>query len=149
MEKNNIFDLSEYDNVWGTTKAPESNTEEVPDGKYLATIDRVEWKESKNGNRYLSWGLKVTEGQHTGRYVWKRSMLNNAQSLGFLKKDLETIGLHLEKLSDLNLELLLNLPVNIAKKTTPSKTGGEPFSNVYITNVVGMSAGKPEKEIPF
>lgn len=50
----------------------------IPDGWYQAMIIDSETKATKAGTgHYLQLTLEITDGPHTGRYVWDRLNLNN------------------------------------------------------------------------
>ena len=136
------FNWDGLDESWSGAGDVEKDTgtdyDPVPDGPYVCVVDRVEWKTSKNGNRYLGWVLIVDSGAHEGRWLFKRNMLANEQNMTFLKKDLVSCGcLVPERLSDLSLESLLDRKIKVTKKTKGD------FENIYIdrliTEVKGVS----------
>ncbi|HIB01301.1 MAG TPA: DUF669 domain-containing protein [Phycisphaerales bacterium] len=150
------MDWEGLDNSWADANTTETDTgveyKAVPDGPYVCVVDRVEFRTSKSGNPYLSWVLIVQDGPHEGRWLFKRSMLANAQNMSFLKKDIAACGATLPpKLSDFDLKSLLDVKIKITKKTK-----GE-FENIYIDRVVeaagsGTSVTKQEiseDDLPF
>lgn len=150
------FNWTDLDNNWSQAAQPEpankTEFESVPDGSYVCVIDRVEFKTSKSGNPYLNWVLIVDNGPQEGRWLFKRNMLANAQNMKFLKQDLAACGVELPaKLSELNLESLLDKVVKVTKKTKND------FENIYIDHIVsevkasGSKAdfGGNDDDIPF
>jgi len=134
------FDWNALDNSWADANLDKtSSTQEfkpVPDGGYVCVVDKVEFRESKSGNPYLNWTLIVDSGAHEGRWIFKRNMLATAMNMKFLKQDLAACGVDLpEKLSDLQLESLLDRKVKITKKTKND------FENIYIDNLVSETKG--------
>tara|TARA_R100000008_G_C3561561_1_gene156520 strand:+ start:247 stop:765 length:519 start_codon:yes stop_codon:yes gene_type:complete len=142
------------DESWAGASVEKKDTgtdyDPVPDGRYVCVIDRVSFKESKAGNPYLNWVLIVENGHSEGRWLFKRNMLESSQNMVFLKKDLATCGVELpEKISELNLESLLDKKVEVTKKTKND------FENIYIDRLlvtgspfhgIGNASGVPSDD---
>lgn len=154
MTYNYADKLSEMDDVWKDTEpAAGGDFDNLPDGDYQVLVDRAEIRESQKGNLMLEWTMKVTGPTHERRLVWRRNMLMSDKNIAFLKRDLATCGVALEKLSDLPAQLdeLLDLRLAIALKTK-----GE-FQEVYINELIGSQPKKPpagdaapeDPDIPF
>ena len=123
------MNLSQFDDTFIKAESERQDTfEDIPDGKYQVTVDRVEMKKSQNGNSMLAWGFKIFAPKHIGCFLWKNNILVTKENIQWLKQDLYTCGLHLEKVSELpsRLEDLLDIKLEITKKTK-----GE-FSNIYL-----------------
>jgi hypothetical protein len=144
-------DLSAFDDEFSSAEAP--SVEEVPDGKYQARIDSVRLDRSQKGDPMIKWDLIVIAGPHTGRHIFKNSVITPA-AMPFVKGDLKTLGLELAKFSDLpnHLESLLDVTLEVTKRTR-----GE-FANVYFNRRFQIAGGgavtppPPERshgEIPF
>lgn len=131
---NNPVDLSAFDDEFDAAEAP--STEEVPDGKYQARIDSVRLDRSQKGDPMIRWDLLVIAGQHTGRHIFKNSVITPA-SLPYVKGDLKTLGLELAKFSALGnrLEELLDVTLEVTKRTR-----GE-YSNVYFNKRIQIAGG--------
>jgi hypothetical protein len=58
--------------------------EPVPEGIYVAEITDSEWRmpQSGNGGKFLWLRFDIDRGEHTGRCVFKRLMLNAASEAG-------------------------------------------------------------------
>ncbi|MAF24487.1 hypothetical protein CL634_02785 [bacterium] len=139
------FNLNDLDEEYETHDS-EQNTdfEELPDGKYQVSVDRVELMLSKSGDkRMFKWTLKVINGEFKNRLIWKYSMLEPGDSLGYFKRDLHTLGF-VKTISEVpnNLEFFLDLIIQITKKT---KDGAD-MASIYFNKLLGQpndSTGYP------
>lgn len=115
------IDLSQFDEAYEKATVEDRSFDEIPDGKYQVNVEKVELRTSKKGNAMLSWELKVLIGEHAGRRLFRNNVLATEENAKFLKQDLHTCGLQLDKLSDLNARLheLLDLKLDVQKKTKP------------------------------
>jgi hypothetical protein len=52
----------------------------IPEGDYDLLVEKIEEKNSKNGDPMLSIKLKVENGEHTGRLLFETIMLNHANA---------------------------------------------------------------------
>jgi len=119
-------DLTRFDSVYASAPAED---EDIPDGKYDAVVDKVEFVRSQSsGNPMLKWTLRVIDPDYEGRKLWRNNVIVTDENVKWLKRDLVKCGLVLEKVSDLPARLgeLLDVKLVITKKTN-----GE-FVNVYI-----------------
>lgn len=135
------FDLSQYDEEYAAAPV-ESPSESVPDGKYQAVVHKVELARSKQTDTpMLKWQLKVIAPHSVGRMIFRNNMLGSAENVKWLKQDLFTCGLELDKLSDLpgRLEELLDVALEVTVKTK-----GE-YSNVFLNRRIDADteAGDP------
>jgi hypothetical protein len=123
--KNAPVDLTAFDANYAAAKVTTSN--EVPDGKYRVSVEKVGLSRSPNGTSILTWDLRVLAGQFTGRHVFKRMAITEA-SLPILKRDLLLLGLDLAKFSSLpnHLESLVGKTLSVTKLTKKD------FHNVYF-----------------
>jgi len=131
------FDWSKIDKSWGEAASGDKGSaskgvfDTVPDGPYSVVIDKAEFKNSKAGNPYLNLVLVVQSGPHEGRWLFKRCMLSTSQNMTFLKKDLAVCGVKVpERISELNLESLLDRKLKVTKKTK------DDFENIYFDNLI-------------
>jgi hypothetical protein len=136
------IDLSEFDEDFAGAEAP--SFEEVPDGRYVVSVERVNLVKSTGGNPMLKYDLLVQEGEQKGRHIFKNAIISK-NSLPYLKKDLEICGVKLEKLSDLagRLEELLDKRLEVNKRTR-----GE-FVNVYFDRLVSTEGALAGEETPW
>ena len=79
----------------------------------------------------LKWTLRILGPAYRERLLWKNSVLLSGL-LQYVKKDLQTCGIHIQKISDLpdQLEKLLDLKLEITKKT---KNENE---NIYFNKLI-------------
>jgi len=157
MSKNNFTnnpgDWAEYDRIFGEAKEEPledkgGDFEDVPPGKYNVKIERAEWKESKSGLRFLSFGLVILTGSLKGRWIFKSGFIHNVQSAKFLIKDLAIIGIKIDRISSLNLESLLDIELEVKVWVQPSKKEpGKEFRNVdFIRQIDAETVSQQETE---
>jgi hypothetical protein len=114
-------DLSSFDDEFTGTEEVDRDRPDVPDGKYQVVVDRVELTRAKSsGNPMLKWTLRILAPRHAGRLLWRNSVIKPGNCMRWLKTDLKTCGLELERLSDLAhyLGKLVGVGLEITKKTT-------------------------------
>jgi hypothetical protein len=70
------------------------------------------------GNPMLKWTLRVIAPKFVNRLMWRNSVITH-NTLKYVKTDLHTCGLDLEKLSELpkHLKKLLDVKLEVTKKT--------------------------------
>lgn len=127
-----MIDLSYLDEEYEETEVPEQEFSPIPDGRYQVIVDKVELATAQSsGNPMLKWTLRVLGPTYRDRLLWKNSVLLSGL-LQYVKKDLQTCGIHIQKISDLpgQLEKLLDLKLEITKK---SRDGNE---NLYFNKLI-------------
>ncbi|MEE9368723.1 MAG: DUF669 domain-containing protein [Pontiella sp.] len=127
--ENDDLDLAQFDGDFETADVEEKEFDEIPDGKYQVKVDRVELTRSEtSGNPMLKWALKILGPAHKGRLLWRNNVIASKDNVKWLKQDLYTCGLQIEKLSDLsgNLESLLDVGLEVTKRTKNE------FENIYF-----------------
>lgn len=131
-----IIDLSQFDDEFEATPEPSLDSNKVPEGRYTAYIDRVYFRNSKTSHRpMLSWELVITGPDHAGRKLFRNNMLDK---LEWVKKDLRTCGVTVNRLSDLDLKTLINTELDVQVKNNGDNT------NVYLNKLIGTVAQKDE-----
>jgi len=131
-------DLAQYDNDFDAASG-DSLAGDVPDGKYTVMVERAELRKSKTkGTPMLAWQLRIIDGPHAQRAIFKNSMITT-NGMDFLKRELKTCGLDLGKLSELpaHLEDLLDLTLAITQRTKGD------YTNVYFDELL---QGKPAED---
>ncbi|MFC1467821.1 DUF669 domain-containing protein [Verrucomicrobiota bacterium] len=127
--ENDDLDLAQFDDDFETADVEEKEFDEIPDGKYQVKVDRVELTRSEtSGNPMLKWALKILGPAHKGRLLWRNNVIASKDNVKWLKQDLYTCGLQIEKLSDLSgkLESLLDVGLEVTKRTKNE------FENIYF-----------------
>ena len=127
-ESTERIDLSHLDEEFTQTEVPEKEFTPIPDGKYQVTVERVEIVAAQStGNPMLKWTFRILGPTFKDRLLWKNSVLISGL-MEYVKRDLQTCGLHLTRISELgnHLNELLDVRLEIVKKT---KNGSE---NIFI-----------------
>lgn len=107
--------LKQFDQNYTSAK-PES-TADVPDGVYTVEVTGCAVKLTKQTQEpMLAWEFTIVEGEHAKRKFWKNSVIRE-NTLGYIKADLETVGLILDAFSDLErrAEELVGLRLEVKK----------------------------------
>jgi len=114
------LDLAQFDDDFAQAEVEDREFEPIPDGKYQVNVERVELTRAQtSGNPMLKWTLRVIAPQFRGRLLWRNNVIATRENIKWLKTDLHTCGLDLEKLSALpnNLDKLLNVKIEVTKRT--------------------------------
>tara|TARA_B100000809_G_scaffold6296_1_gene6389 strand:+ start:6846 stop:7370 length:525 start_codon:yes stop_codon:yes gene_type:complete len=117
----------------------------VPDGNYNVIVDKVYWKEARTGTPFLSWQLRIIDGEFNSRVLFKDSYLKKGNEVGFriLAEELEIIlGKHNLKLNDQALLTQLSQKELFIKKQT--RTDNEPGKDHYRIYINGCADNLPE-----
>jgi hypothetical protein len=75
--------------------------EAIPDGKYVATIEKVEEKTSQAGNQMLNVTFAIADGEYAGRKIFDNYVLT-PKSLWRLKQLLSSLGVDASGAVDLD-----------------------------------------------
>jgi Protein of unknown function (DUF669) len=126
----------------------EEQYSKIPEGQYLARVDKIEFKESqqtetKPSQIYLRWQLNIIEGEFTNRKLFRNNMLKTEENLKWLKTDLVKCGIVLDKFSDLTTRYveLLDLELDVYVKPKGDNV------NVYINGLSGVAKNSSGKSI--
>jgi hypothetical protein len=126
-------DLAEFDDEFSQSEVSEDSFEPIPNGKYQTEVESVELSRTLKGDPTLKWTLKVLGPTHSGRKLWRNNIIASPDNVSWLKKDLLTCGLRLQRLSELpaNLDRLLDLRLEV---TVKSRVGddGKSYQSVYL-----------------
>jgi hypothetical protein len=129
---------------------PRPENAEPPDGKYNVVIQKVELTRARSsGNPMLRWHLRITAGPHAGRVLFRSNMMATRENLAWLKKDLHTCGMELEKLSDLNTRMgeLLDVEIEVTRRTRDDRVNV--FINKRLESTVIPDTLGGGDDIPF
>ena len=143
------LDLAQFDDDFSEAPVEEREFEEIPDGKYQVNVEKVELTRAQSsGNPMLKWTLKILGPRFAGRLLWRNSVMASKENLKWLKTDLHTCGLDVEKLSELPSRLgdLLDVKLEVTKRTK-----GE-SENIYFNRrivVEDLPAGDDDTLAPF
>lgn len=138
MNQNDTSFLSQFDDAFA---AAVPIGELPPDGEFAVVVKTVQFRTSRAGNPMLEWELTVDTGPHLGRSLFHRNMLGDQKNLPYLKRDLETCGLKLSKLSELKdqLEKLLDVRLLVEKVTNGD------FANIRFRSRLGGGGEAPKR----
>jgi len=132
------IDLTQFDEDFAEAEVEERDFEPIPDGKYQVNVERVELTRAQtSGNPMLKWTLRIIAPRFRGRLLWRNNVMATRENIKWLKTDLHTCGLDLEKLSDLpaNLEKLIDVKLEVTKRTRGEN------ENVYFNRRIVLEDG--------
>lgn len=135
------LDLAQFDDDFSEAPIEEREFEDVPDGKYQVKVEKVELTRAQSsGNPMLKWTLKILGPRSAGRLLWRNSVMASKENLKWLKTDLHTCGLVIEKLSELPARLgdLLDVTLEITKRTKGDS------ENIYFNRRIVIEDMAPE-----
>jgi len=135
------IDLTQFDEDFAEAEVEEREFEPIPDGKYQVNVERVELTRAQtSGNPMLKWTLRIIAPRFRGRLLWRNNVMVSRENIKWLKTDLHTCGLSLEKISDLpaNLEKLINIKLEVTKRTRGEN------ENVYLNRRIVLEDGGDE-----
>ena len=135
------IDLAQFDDDFAQAEVEEREFELIPDGKYQVNVERVELTRAQtSGNPMLKWTLRILAPRFRGRLLWRNNVMATRENIKWLKTDLHTCGLDLEKLSELpnNLDKLLNVKIEVTKRTRGEN------ENVYFNRRIVLKDGGDE-----
>ncbi len=131
-------DLSRFDDDFADAPVEEKEFEPIPDGKYQVKVDKVEITTARSsGNPMLKWTLRVIAPRCRGRLLWRNNVMATRENIRWLKNDLHTCGLELQKLSELPARLgeLLDVTLEVTKRTKGDS------ENVYFNRRIVLDPG--------
>ena len=100
------IDLTQFDEDFAEAEVEERDFEPIPDGKYQVNVERVELTRAQtSGNPMLKWTLRIIAPRFRGRLLWRNNVMATRENIKWLKTDLHTCGLDLEKLIGVKLEV--------------------------------------------
>jgi hypothetical protein len=88
----------------------------------------------------LKWTLRILAPKFRGRLLWRNNVMATRENIKWLKTDLHTCGLDLEKLSELpdNLDKLPGVKIEVTKRTRGEN------ENVYFNRRIVLEDGGDE-----
>ena len=142
-------DLTQFDDDFAEATIEEREFEDVPDGKYQVKVDKVELTRAQSsGNIMLKWTLKILGPRCAGRLLWRNSVIASKENVKWLKTDLHTCGLDIEKVSELPARLgdLLDVALEVSKRTK-----GDSESIYFNRRIVveGLASEEDDSLAPF
>lgn len=127
-------------------KAEGKDGVKLDDGKYEVLVSDASVFESQAGRAFFKMELTVCGGPCDTMSVDKLYVLDDPKKLSFLKKDLETMGIFLSKLSELpgKVEDIKGLKLNLTAKENKG------YKNYYINGLISEKMeSKKADGVPF
>lgn len=144
------IDLSRFNTLYKTDVPPDAApaSHVIPDGRYEVVVAEASLtKSQRSGNPMIRWVLRITGSTYRDRILRKHSAITE-NTLRFVRKELETCGLRLERFEDLKSRIheLEGLSLEVVKVTK-----GED-SNVYFNRALtarSQADGVADDDLPF
>jgi Protein of unknown function (DUF669) len=136
------IDLSRFDEDFAEASIEDREFDEIPDGKFQVSVDKVELTTAKSsGNALLKWTLRILGPHYAGRLLWRNNVMASRENIRWLKNDLHICGLDLAKLSDLpsHLSYLLDIQLEVTKRTR-GDSANIYFNRRLVPDEQGMGA---------
>ncbi len=144
------IDLSRFNTLYRTEvpsdAAPISNT--IPDGRYEVVIAEASLtKSQRSGNPMIRYVLRITGSTFRDRIFRKHSAITE-NTIRFVRKELETCGLQLERFADLKSRVheLEGVELEVVRVTKGEDT------NIYFNRALSAHSqadGVAEDDLPF
>lgn len=147
----------ELTNAWYTVQ-PAKTQEfiDLPNGRYLATIDAIKLNQPKQVKdkiipEILVYELTVSDGEYQGSRFRKEDGIWGDKSLSFIKRDLLTLGCNIPReLEDVPLALQAAVGLTVETEVVKTTKNGHEYTNTYIRRVVNqMKPPAPQAATQF
>lgn len=148
---------AELTNAWHTVQ-PAKTQEfiDLPEGRYLATIDAIKLNPPKKVNdkiipEILVYELTVSDGEYQDSRFRKEDGIWTDKSLSFIKRDLLTLGCSIPReLEDVPLALQTAVGLTVEIEIVKTTKNGREYTNTYIRRVVNqMKPSAPQAASQF
>ena len=116
---NGKVDLAQFDEEYASIPLEIHEFDEVPQGSYQVNVEKVELANAiSSGNPMLKWTLRILGPTCVGRLLRRNSVVASRDNQKWLKADLHTCGIDIEKLSELHDRLgdLLDVKLEITTR---------------------------------
>ena len=155
-----LFNTTPAEEPSNSESRPRREMSRVPDGTYSAVVDDFSVFSSADGDYFVSWWFKISNGAARGESLQRFSMIGE-RTVGFIKKDVRTVTGEIPEWDNLFDEeegrtgdvraAVLGAPVVITQKT--AQKGNKEYINVYIDRLIDddpeVDGNDDEDEIPF
>ena len=148
------IDLADFDDAFAEADCdPDCDADLLSDGRYRVVVEKAELEVSRADNKMLVWRMRVLGPQFAGRKLWHRNMIMSKNNLRWLKRDLMTAGLELEKLSDLPNRIgeLADVMLEIQLKTRAGTQNSFINKRLMVPSGdrVGVDSSGDDADFPF
>jgi hypothetical protein len=120
--------MAEFGFDFDASQVDTSSYSEIPEGQYVAVINKAERKPTKRGDaEYLSLEFQVVSDQQSGRKIWENLNLWNAnqQSVKIAFESLASICKAVGVLKPTDTDQLVGRPMRITIKHKPDRQSGD------------------------
>lgn len=134
-----------------TTVEASTGYEPIPAGQYKCVATSSEWRATKNGEgRYIEFTWEIVEGNYTGRLIWSRLNLENAnqQAVEIARKELSSICKAVGVATPRDTSELHNIPCMVKIAVKIRNDTGEPTNEVKGYSPCNASAVEPSSNKP-
>ena len=145
--------LGSYAQDW--QKAPVETSEFITpeDGKYRVRIDDVTYTEQDKDGREtyptFIYSFTITEGDSKGQRFRRYSSIRNERSAGFIKGDLQKLGVPIPANPEELPELFKSAAGSVIDVNVKTKEiNGKPYKDVYIERFIGKVQQPPRPQQP-
>lgn len=142
-------DLRQFDSAFSRSEKQEpaarTNYDEVPDGFYDTRVEDVTLSRTHTtGNPMVVWRLRILGPTCQGRCVTKMRVITQ-KTVSFLKEDLERLGLHLTRLSEVQnrMDEMIDREIRIQKKSNPARKWADIY---FLRERKGPASEAPDSE---
>lgn len=144
------IDLSRFNTLYKTESVSDAApmTNSIPDGRYEVVVAEASLtKSQRSGNPMIRFVLRITGSTFRDRILRKHSAITE-NTIRFVRKELETCGLHLDRFEDLKSRAheLEGVELEVVKVTK-----GED-SNIYFNRAIASRSqadGVANDDLPF
>lgn len=140
------LDFGDLDETYENTKAPAGSADSIPDGSYdMVIVNAYATKSEKSGNRLFKWRVKVLGPRLAGTALWRNSTIE-AERIKWLKKDMQSLGIDLPKLSLLtNKEWVAENIIGLKVSTNVKNKDG--YCNIYFNRADGKVSFEADNSV--
>lgn len=147
--------LRAYYNDWRNAQIETSEFITPDDGKYRVLIDEVTYSErDRDGNETYPtfiYAFTITEGNQKGQRFRRYSSIRNEKSAGFIKGDLQKLGMPIPANVEELPELFSSAAGSVIDVTVKTReVNGKPYKDVYIERLIGrqQKQQRPQQQVP-
>lgn len=138
-------------NAWYSVEpAKTQEFTELPEGKYIATIDAIKLNAPKQSGdktipEMLCYQMTVQDGELAGTKFRKEDGIWTEKSLAFIKRDILTLGCTIPReLADVPVALQNAVGATVEVEVVKTSKNGKEYTNTYIRRLVNRMAAPSE-----
>lgn len=146
---------AELTNAWHTVQPAQlQEFIELPEGRYLATIDAIKLNQPKQVKdkiipETLVYELTISDGEYQGSRFRKEDGIWSDKSLSFIKRDILTLGCNIPReLEDVPLALQAAVGLMVEIEVVKTTKNGREYTNTYIQRVVNQMKPSAQQVAP-